>query len=99
VQRLNVAGTPRVVVKGFPEFLDAGYQSSVAHRRLGPDGAKQFVLGDHVAGTLGHEGQQREGFRREMDLARAGHQSDPRLKTITPERKCPILHEFLQRRG
>ena len=68
-------------------------------RDLGPYRAQQLLLGDDLAGAVGEERQQRKRLGGEPHLAGAGHQSAARLKTIAPERKCPIRHAFLRRQG
>ena len=99
VQRLDVARPARIVRERAAQLLDAGDERRVADRGLGPHRGEQLILGDHLAGPLGEEGQQRERLGREPDLARAGHQSAARVETIASEGKCPIRHVFLRRRG
>ena len=99
VQRLDIPRPPRMVAERLAQFLDARHQRGIAHGDLGPHRAEQLLLGDDLAGTAGHVGQQRKGLGGEPHLAVAGHQSDARLKTVAPERKGPIRHAFLRRRG
>ena len=99
VQRLDVARfagvVPRALRSSWMQVTSAASPTVTS----GHTAANNSSLVMTSPGRLGDEGERGKRLGREPHLAAAGHQSAARLETIASERKCPIRHAFLRRRG